>query len=288
MTNELRLMLILAHPDDESLGNGGMIAKYVAEGVDTYLITATRGEQGWFGQEDKNPGPEELGRIREAELLQAAEVLGIREVSFLDYRDGELDRAPADEVVAKIVRHIRRVQPHVVVTFDQNGLYGHPDHIAICQHTTAAVAAAGDPMFADQVGQSAHQVSKLYYMAWTQEDVDLYQSAFGELTMQINGHRRGSAPWQEWAITTRIDASAHWGQVWEAITRHRSQLPGYQKLAALPEEAHQRLWGRPLYYRVFSRVNVPQVREDDLFAGLRGRAPYPMPERSPDPVLSHA
>ena len=288
MTNELRLMLILAHPDDESLGNGGMVAKYVAEGVEVHLVTATRGEQGWFGSEDENPGPEELGRIREAELLQAAEVLGIREVSFLGYRDGEFDRAPADEVVTKIVRHIRRVRPHVVVTFDQNGLYGHPDHIAICQHATAAVAAAGDATFSDGDGQSAHHVSKLYYMAWTQEDVELYQSAFGELTMQVNGHRRGSAPWQEWAITTRIDASTHWGQVWEAITRHRSQLPGYQKLAALPEEAHQRLWGRPLYYRVFSRVNVPQVREDDLFAGLRGRAPYPMPGRSPNPVPSHA
>ena len=288
MTNEPRLMLVLAHPDDESLGNGGMVAKYVAEGVEVHLVTATRGEQGWFGPDDENPGPEDLGRIREGELLEAAEVLGIREVSFLGYRDGEFDQAPADEVVAQIVRHIRRVKPHVVVTFDQNGLYGHPDHIAICQHTTAAVAAAGDPGFSDQDGQSAHHVSKLYYMAWTQEDVGIYQSAFGELTMQINGHRRGSAPWQEWAITTCIDASAHWRKAWEAITRHRSQLPGYQKLAALPEEAHERLWGRPLYYRVFSRVSVPQAKEDDLFKGLREARLHPRPAPSPDLVGSHA
>ena len=286
MTNELRLMLILAHPDDESLGNGGTVAKYAAEGVETYLVTATRGEQGWFGSEEENPGPEELGRIREAELREAAAVLGIRGVSFLDYRDGELDQAPAEEVVAKIVRHIRRVKPHVVVTFDQNGLYGHPDHIAICWHATAAVAAAGDPMFSDPDGQPAHQVSKLYYMAWTEKDVELYQSAFGELTMQVNGQRRGSAPWQEWAITTRIDASTHWRQVWEAIKRHRSQLPGYQKLAALPEEVHERLWGSPLYYRVFSRVNVPQVKEDDLFEGLRKARTYP--ERRSGLVAAHA
>jgi len=77
MTNELRLMLVLAHPDDESLGNGGMVAKYVAEGVDVHLVTATRGERGWFGPEDENPGPEELGRIREEELLEAAAVLGL-------------------------------------------------------------------------------------------------------------------------------------------------------------------------------------------------------------------
>jgi LmbE family N-acetylglucosaminyl deacetylase len=288
MTNELRLMLVLAHPDDESLANGGMVAKYVAEGVQTYLVTATRGEQGWFGPEDENPGPEALGRIREAELLEAAEVLGIRSVSFLDYHDGELDEAPADEVVAKIVRHIRRVKPHVVVTFDQNGLYGHPDHIAICRHATAAVAAAGDPSFSDDDYQLPHHVSKLYYMAWTQEDVELYQSAFGELTMQVNGHRRGSAPWQEWAITTRIDASAHWRRAWEAIRHHRTQLPGYQKLIALPQEAHERLWGSPLYYRVFSRVNVPHTTEVDLFEGLRSGKHQPKPASSPELVAAYA
>ncbi len=269
MTNELKLMLILAHPDDESLGNGGIIAKYAAEGVKTYLVTATRGEQGWFGPEDENPGPDELGRIREAELKDAASVLGIREVSLLDYRDGEFDQAPAAEVVAEIVRHIRRVKPQVAVTFDQNGLYGHPDHIAICQHATAAVAAAADANFRDPDGQPPHHVSKLYYMAWTPGEIELYQSAFGELAMQINGHRRSSIPWQEWAITTRIDASAHWRQVWDAISRHRSQLPGYRKLIALPEEAHERLWGRRVYYRAFSRVNGGPTVENDLFAGLR-------------------
>ncbi len=269
MTRELRLMAILAHPDDESLGNGGILAKYASEGVKTYLVTATRGEQGWFGEPGENPGPEELGRMREGELREAAKTLGIHEVSFLDYRDGEFDKADADDVVAKIVRHIRRVKPQVVVTFDQNGLYGHPDHIAICQHATAAVAAAADPSFADPDGQPPHHTSKLYYMAWTQEEIELYQSAFGELAMEINGQRRSSIPWQEWAITTRIDASAHWRQVWEAIKRHRSQLPGYQKLIDLPEEAHIRLWGSPVYYRAFSVVGAGTKVEDDLFAGLR-------------------
>ena len=145
--------------------------------------------------------------------------------------------------MAKIVRHIRRVRPHVVVTFDQNGAYGHPDHIAICRHTTAAVAAAGDSTFVDSAVQPAHHVSKLYDMAWTEEDFALYESAFGELTMHIDGQPRGSVPWPVWAITTRIDASAHWRRVWEAVQHHRSQLPGYQELAALPTEVHQRLWG---------------------------------------------
>ena len=102
MTTELRLLAVLAHPDDESLGNGGMLVKYAAEGVKTYLVTATRGEQGWFADPKDYPGPEELGRIREGELRSAAKVLGVQEVSFLDYRDGELPNADHDEVVGKI------------------------------------------------------------------------------------------------------------------------------------------------------------------------------------------
>lgn len=112
MTNHLRLMCILAHPDDESLGNGGMLAKYASEGVETYLITATRGERGWTGSERDYPGLEALGKRREAELLAAASVLGIRQVEFLDYLDGDLDQAPAAEAVAKIVGHLRRCCKH--------------------------------------------------------------------------------------------------------------------------------------------------------------------------------
>ena len=118
MTNPLKLMCILAHPDDESLGTGGILAKYAAEGVETYLVTATRGERGWFGDEAEYPGLEELGRIREAELLDAAKVLGLQEVTFLDYVDGDLDQADPVEAINKIVGHLRRVRPHVVATFD--------------------------------------------------------------------------------------------------------------------------------------------------------------------------
>src|SRR5713101_5857958 len=100
MTNKLKLMCILAHPDDESLGNGGILARYAAEGVETYLVTATRGERGWFGDESEYPGAKALGKIREAELLAAAAVLGLHRVEFLDYPDGELDQARPAEVIA--------------------------------------------------------------------------------------------------------------------------------------------------------------------------------------------
>src|SRR5258708_15594687 len=145
MTNQLKLTCVLARPDDESLGNGGVLAKYAAEGIETYLVTATRGERGWFGSHEEDPGLEALGKRREAELYAAAEVLGLHRVDFLDYIDGDLDQATPQEAIAKIVGYLRRVQPHVVLTFGPDGSYGHPDHIAISQFTTAAIVRAADP-----------------------------------------------------------------------------------------------------------------------------------------------
>src|SRR5690242_15593916 len=179
MTDRLKLMAVLAHPDDECLGNGGILAKYAAEGIETYLVTATRGERGWFGSERDNPGLEALGRIRETELHAAAEVLGIRHVDFLDYIDGDLDAVNPSEAVAKIAGHLRRVKPQVVVTFGQYGGYGHPDHIAISQFTTAAIVRAADPNWTDHSGLAPHCVSKLYYMAETEQLFAVYQSVFG-------------------------------------------------------------------------------------------------------------
>ena len=117
----LKLMAVLAHPDDESLGIGGTLAKYAGEGVETYLVTATRGERGRFGQSGEKPPPDVVGRVREAELREAAAVLGVREVNFLDYYDGDLDQVNVPEAVARIAGHVCRVKPHVVITFGSEG-----------------------------------------------------------------------------------------------------------------------------------------------------------------------
>ena len=269
MTEPLKLMCILAHPDDESLGTGGILAKYAAEGVETYLVTATRGERGWPGDDTEYPGLEALGRIREAELQAAAQALGLREVVFLDYIDGDLDQADPVEVINKIVTHLRRVRPQVVVTFDPTGAYGHPDHIAICQFATAAIVAAADPDYGKTGGLPPHRVSKLYYMVETEEDAIAYQEAFGELVMTIDGVKRRATGWESWAVTTRIDTTAYWRQVWQAISCHKSQLPEYLALQELPDEHHQNLWGTQSYYRAFSLVNGGRQVENDLFEGLR-------------------
>jgi LmbE family N-acetylglucosaminyl deacetylase len=262
-------MLVLAHPDDETLGNGGTIARYADEGVAVHLVTATGGEQGWFGDPEANPGPEEVARLRADELRGAAAVLGLSEVCFLGYPDGELAKAPVAEAIGKIASHLRRVRPQVVITFDQFGAYGHPDHIAITQLTTAAIARAAAAGYADPEARAPHQVDKLYYMAWTQDEIDYYQQAFGELVMHIDGSQRAAVAWPEWGVTTRIDAYESWRRVWQAVRCHRTQLPLYERLLSLPEEGHRQMWGSNAYYRALSTVDCGDGLEQDLFAGLR-------------------
>jgi LmbE family N-acetylglucosaminyl deacetylase len=267
-TSPLKLLAVVAHPDDESLALGGILARYAAEGVETSLVTATRGQRGWFGPPDENPGLDALGRIREGELREAAKVLGISDLVLLDYVDGDV--ADADEAVLlrQIAAEIRRIRPDVVVTFDHNGIYGHPDHIAVTRAATAAIVAAGDPNFECDTADAPHAAAKLYYFAWTQECQVAYERAFGELRWEIDGIERHVVPWPHWTISTWIDTSEHWERVWDAIRCHRTQLPEYQKLLDLPDEFHLALWGRPTFHRVFSTVPAG-AKEDDLVAGLR-------------------
>jgi len=273
MAEKLKLMCVLAHPDDESLGVGGVLARYASEGIETYVVTATRGERGRFGDIQERPGLDVVGRTREAELRAASVELGVREVSLLDYIDGDLDKAPAAEVAAKIAEHLRRVRPDVVATFGPDGAYGHPDHIAISQFTTAAIVCAADPSFKSSSNGSAplepHRVSKLYYMAWNSAAWSAYQSAFRDLKTVIDGTERRATPWPDWAITTQVDTTAHWPVVWRAVQCHKTQLTIYSKLADLPEEHHRAIWGTQQFYRVFSSVNGGRTPETDLFEGLR-------------------
>jgi LmbE family N-acetylglucosaminyl deacetylase len=272
MTDELRLLAVMAHPDDESLGIGGALARYAAEGVGTYVITATRGERGRIGTE--RPGPEVVGPVREAELRRAASILGVREVSLLGIHDGDIDRVDPAEAVAAIAAHVRRIRPQVVVTFGADGAYGHPDHIAISQLTGAALVAAADPAFAAGDGRHpAHRVSKLYWMASTDASWAVYREAFGELTARVDGQERRATSWPDWAVTTVLDTRAWWQTVWQAVRCHQSQVSGYGRLADFPLERHVELWGTVCFYRVWSEVNVGREREDDLFAGLRPPGP---------------
>ena len=273
MTEPLKLLCTLAHPDDESMGTGPLLAKYSAEGVQTHLICATRGERGWSGPQDQYPGLAELGKIRQAELLASAQVLGVHQVHFLDYIDGDLVKADPLQGIAKLTSHIRRIRPQVVVTFDPEGAYGHPDHITISQWTAAAILCAADPAY--QAGYQAgdappHRVSKLYYFVDTKALVKLINDLGADISFEVDGKVRTWEGWPDWAITARIDAGDYCSTVWEAIQCHKSQTGWIiDMLKDAPPDTACRIWGEQSLYRVFSLVNHDNQIETDLFEGLR-------------------
>lgn len=264
-----RLMCVLAHPDDEALCLGGTIAHYAAQGVEIALVVATRGERGWRGPAEDDPGPTRMGQVREAELRRAAHILGVSEARFLGYVDGELADAPFDALVAKITRELRGFRPDVVITFDAHGMYGHPDHIAVSQATGAALLASLDAAYPLAGNLNPHRVQKLYHRVFTKRALEMYQNVFGELKMQVGPDSRMAAPWQEWAITTQVETLKFSDVVWNAIAAHRSQLSPDESLRERFYTAFSEELGGESFYRVSSRVNTPVGRETDLFEGLR-------------------
>ncbi len=173
MNNNKVLLAVLAHPDDESFGMGGTLAKYAAQGIDVHLLCATKGEVGDVSPE-KMIGYDSIADLRESELRCAAGFLGISQVHFLGYRDSgmagssdnhhplSLVSQSVDEVSRKIVSYIRELKPGVVVTFDPIGGYRHPDHIAIHNATVQAFRLSGDGNLITK-GYEPFQPEKLYF-----------------------------------------------------------------------------------------------------------------------------
>jgi LmbE family N-acetylglucosaminyl deacetylase len=269
--NALKLLAVFAHPDDESMGMGGTLAKYAAGGVETHLVCASRGERGWSGPEEQFPGLEGLGGIRTKELEEAVTILGMRSLSFLGYIDGDVDQANPGEAIGRIVTHIRRIQPQVVVTFGHDGIYGHPDHVAIGQFTTAAIVCAADSSYADPENLPAHCVSKLYYMVDSEEFVNLVMPYFEDMSFPVDDQIRSENPWKEWMISARVElAVEHCRAALRAIKCHASQKASLGGLADLDEEMVLPILAKQgTFYRAFSLVNGGRKMESDLFEGLR-------------------
>ncbi|GAP19882.1 PIG-L deacetylase family protein [Leptolinea tardivitalis] len=173
MTEKKTLLAVLAHPDDESFGTGGTLALYARQGVDVYLVCATRGEVGEM-PEEMMAGFKTIGEKRESELRCAGETLGLKSIFFLGYRDSgmpgtadnhhpqALAAQPTEAVACEVAQFIRRLKPQVVITFDPIGGYYHPDHIAIHKATVRAFNLAGDPSF-DCGNLKPYTPQKLYF-----------------------------------------------------------------------------------------------------------------------------
>lgn len=170
------ILAVLAHPDDESFGLGGTLALYSRQGVDMYLVCATRGEAGTVDPEHLN-GYKDAAELRTEELRRAAQILGLKGVYFLGYRDSGMPGTeenrhpdaqinhPIEDVAGKVVKYIRELKPDVVITFDPIGGYKHPDHIHIHRATVLAFEKADDPSFYPEAG-APFKPRALYYQVF--------------------------------------------------------------------------------------------------------------------------
>ena len=243
-----RLLLIFAHPDDESFIAAGLTRRVAEQGGTTTLITATRGEAGRVG-DPPLCRREDLPAVREAELRRAAAILGIADLRLLDYRDRQVSGAPVDAMREALVRLIRRRRPHVVVTFDPNGMNGHPDHVAIGRFALDAAAAAADPRWAAS-GEAPHRVPRLLWNA----PVPPWEVA------------RSAEPGREPGVDFLIDVAPHRTARADALRAHRTQRVSIDRCffskpdadRILSVEAFRQAWGPVL----------PRVPADDVLAGL--------------------
>jgi len=279
------LLAVLAHPDDESFGIGGTLAKYAAEGARVVLACATVGEAG----EIKDPSlgaVEQLAEIRERELRCACDVLGISELHLLGYRDsgmaGSLDnddpralvQADPAEVVGKIVRVIRQVRPQVVVTFEESGGYGHPDHMAIHRHAVAAFQTAGDPgQYPEHLvmGLEPYLPQKLYFTALPRR---FFRGLAQRLkAMGLDLSRFGDFDWESMGVpdelcTSEIDVSEYVDIKLQAFQCHRSQLSPDGPFSLIPPEMQQDFMSTECFSLPGSRLEPGQEPKTDLFASI--------------------
>jgi len=271
--SELTLMVVFAHPDDEAFGTGGTLTKYAAEGCDVYVVTATRGEAGKILDADLAT-PANLPYVREQELRCACQIYGVHPPRFLDYQDGQLTIVNQGQAVGRLVRVIRELRPHVLVTFGPEGIYGHYDHIAVYRWATIAVELAADPdCFPEQFADlcQPHQVSKLYFRALPQAQVSAMADEDGKPpAVMMDGVPFYIAARRADEITTIIDIGDYAEAKLRGIRCHATQIGRSNRFSDTPDEVMREHWFRHEHF-VLARSSVgwPQGVETDLFAGLR-------------------
>ena len=290
-----RVLFVHAHPDDETIATGATMAKYAADGALVTLVTCTRGEEGEIVVDDlRHLGSDQedrLGEHRVMELAAACEALGVRDHRFLGgpgrYRDSgmmgratnddprALWQADLDDATGLLVEVVREVRPQVIVTEDENGSYGHPDHIRGHQLAVAAFDAAGDPARYPAAGVP-WQPAKLYYTAVSKSSLRQLaeyvrtagiETPFGDGIESVDDVPFGVPDEQ---VTTVVDARDQLAAKVAALRAHRSQVAEggmFFALAELPD----RLWGAEEY--VLARgergpASAADGREGDLFAGV--------------------
>ncbi|HEX6394703.1 MAG TPA: PIG-L family deacetylase [Acidimicrobiales bacterium] len=282
----LTLMVVHAHPDDEAISTGGILALYGSEGIRTVLVTCTDGSagDGPGGVKPGEPGhdPSEVAALRRLELERSCDALGIKHLEMLGYTDsgmmgwpqndapGSFWRTPVADAAARLAKLFEHYQPQVVVTYDSKGFYGHPDHIQAHRITMEAIESSGIPQ-------------KLYFTA-------VPKSWFGELAQRLTelgidfptpevraedaavpAEDQSSGP-EEWGtpddeVTTVVEVGSAVDQKYESLEAHSSQSDNIFFLR-MGRKAFGEIMTREAFVRVLNRTKAP-VPEEDLFAGLR-------------------
>lgn len=288
MAEKLRLMSVHAHPDDESSKGAATLAKYVAEGQDVMVVTCTGGERGSILNPamDKPGVLERMSEIRVEEMAEAARILGVehRWLGFVDsglpegdpkppLPEGCFALKPLAEPTEALVRLVREFRPHVLVTYDENGGYPHPDHIRTHEVSIAAFDAAGDPDQFTSAG-APWQPLKLYYShGFSRAKMTAYHDA-----MQARGLE---SPYDEWLkswdpdrpdvmerVTTRVECGEYFEIRDKALLAHATQIDPNSRWFVIPTDLQREVWPTEEYELARSLVDTT-LPEDDLFAGVR-------------------
>jgi LmbE family N-acetylglucosaminyl deacetylase len=275
MADTLTLMAVHAHPDDEASSTGGVLAKYAGEGVRTIVVTCTNGE---FGDAPGGIKPgvdghdtDEVAQLRIAELRQSAKILGLTELELLGYHDSgmpdwdykDLPQAfcnvPEAEVAARVAELIERHRPQVVITYDPEGAYQHPDHVHAARSAIAAAASSGIP-------------AKLYLTAMRRSDwqkiADAVRAAGEDVPeWEMTPEEVAKMEAEERRITTTVDIGPVLERKRDALLTHASQISD-SWFSKIPADVAEEVFGVEHFVRVSDTTGAP-LPETDLFAGLR-------------------
>ena len=288
VAEQLRLMHVHAHPDDESSKGAASTAKYVAEGVDVHVVTCTGGERGSI----LNPNMDRpdilanIAEVRRQEMDQARQILGVTQdwLGFMDSGWPEGDPPPPlpdgcfgaltlDEATRPLVRLMRSFRPQVVTTYDENGGYPHPDHVQ-CHHVSvAAFQAAGDPGRYPDCGPTWQPLKLYYHHSFHRERTQALHEAM--LTRGFESpYAERLAEWtpdpeHAGRITTRVPCAEYFPVRDRALLAHATQIDPDGPWFSVPLDVHQAAWPTEDYELATSYVDV-ELPESDLFAGVHG------------------
>jgi LmbE family N-acetylglucosaminyl deacetylase len=275
MADSLTLMAVHAHPDDESSSTGGVLATYSDEGIRTVVVTCTNGEFGDApggikpGQEGHDEAT--VAQIRLAELRQSVKLLGVSDLELLGYHDSGMPEwdykkrpdafcnVAAAEVTGRISGLIEKYRPQVLITYDDKGLYQHPDHVYASRMAQAAVAETGIP--------AKLYLSTIRGSSWDKLREALREAGVEVPDMELTDEQRTQVAATEAAITTTVDIRPVLSRKRDALMAHASQIQE-SWFAKLPPELAEETFGFESFIRTRDTTGAP-VPETDLFAGLR-------------------